>query len=234
MKLKSTRWFLPVAAAVAVGCGGSGGSGVLPGAPSPRLRVVNAFSDASQVDAFVGSQQVLDDAGFGGGGAYQIVDNGNRAVVFRDSRTQGEVARGESLLENERFYTAVGVGAGATRDVIFVNDDRDNPSGGRTKFTLINAANGLGSVDLYVTPAAQSGSTLVGLTPTVEDIAFKTSTQPLSFDVDTYRIRIAARGSKTVAFQRDIRFNELERRTLVLTRTRTGAINLTVLNDNEE
>src|SRR2546423_7495598 len=123
--MRSKLFFLAlvVLAFAVTGCGGSGNG--LVGLHNPRVRAVNDFSDVTAVSATVESTPLLTSQAFGATSAYAIITNGNRTVTFNNvsGSTSIPLVSQTSLLETDKYYTAVGTGSGAGGRHIFLLED---------------------------------------------------------------------------------------------------------------
>lgn len=201
-----------------VGCAGLGGdsSGIV-GADNPRIRVVTGLPDVNAVDVFVASDHVLNDAGFGTVSEYTVENNGNRTVRFLDATSQGELASHTSLFEEDRHYTVVATGTAASgRTVIKLTDGRDEAGGGRAKVRVVNAAQNLGTVDVYITPTGTAND-LTGVVPTADNVAFADEDQAYVFlDPGHYRVRVTGSDNQTVVLDTTLSVQADQIRTLLL------------------
>lgn len=184
---------LAVALAV-TGCGGSDTTGIV-GNKNPRIRLVNDFADINRVDASVGSTLLLNNQPFGTTSSYTIVDNGNRTITFINNGNNADQVTRTDLLEENKFYTAIGVGGGlAGRQIILLTDGQDIVPN-KTKVRFVNAYQG-GNVDVYITPT--STTSLAGQTPQLTNVPFGDEEAVYTeYIPGNYKIWVTAAGSQS-------------------------------------
>lgn len=214
------------------GCGGNGSdsTGII-GNKNPRIRAVVAYPDTDEIDVFVEGDLVLNDAGFGTASTYQIFDNGNRNVTFRDATSQGVIDETTTLFEENHFYTVVATGSSGNRTIIPLTNGQLEAPGNDAKLRIIHAAEGTSPVDVYITDP--SVNSLTGVTPTYNDIVFANGTVDyVVFPADTYRIRVTGSNDKTSVIDTTITVEPDGIQTALIVDSPTD-LGLLVLNDKE-
>jgi hypothetical protein len=220
-------------AAVLVGCGGNGSDGGgLIGIKNPRVRAVHAFTGAGAADVFIEGEQVMNDGVFGASSGYEIFENGNRDVAFRDANSQGVIAADSFLFEENKFYTVVGAGTLGNRTIIALTDGNETAGNGDAKFRVVNAASNANPVDVYITDP--SVSSLSGVTPTFNNLEFGAGdSQYVQFAPDTYRIRVTPTTSQTPFIDTTVTLATDDIRTALVSQG-SGASGLLVLQDGDQ
>jgi hypothetical protein len=214
------------------GCGGNGsdGTGII-GNQNPRVRAVVAYPDTDDIDAFVEGELILNDAGFGTASTYQIFDNGNRNVAFRDATSQGVIDEITTLFEENKYYTVVATGSSGNRTIIPLTNGQLEAPGNDAKLRVIHAAEGTSPVDVYITDP--SVNSLSGVTPTFNDIVFEDgAVEYVVFPADTYRIRVTGSNDQTTVIDTTITVEPNAIQTALLVESPTD-LGLLVLNDKE-
>ena len=215
----------------AVGCGGSGET-ILGTEQNPRVRAINFAATTNPVDIRVNNETILDNAAFNTVGTYRVVENGTRNVDVFDSVTNGVIATTDPdpLFELSQYYSVVAYNSGDSVQVARVLENR-NPPAGQGQVRVVNLANGVGTVDVYLT---EPSADITGATPTSDNLAFGTpSTTEQEYArraPGTYRIRITPSDSQNVIFDQNVTLDSGSAKTLYFVRN-SGANRLIEVND---
>ena len=195
MKLRLFILPLAVLAVALQGCGGSG-NGVV-GIHNPRIRAVNDFSDVTSVSASVDNTDLLTSQAFGATSAYAVITNGNRTIAFDDvsGATSIPIVSQSSLLETEKYYTAVGTGSGPGGRHIILLEDGEVIANNIAKIRVINANEDHVSVDVYFTSTATAD--LNSSTPQITSLGFADAVLDyIDFVPGDYKVWITNPGGK--------------------------------------
>jgi hypothetical protein len=174
-------------------CGHSGS-----GSGNTNLRIVNAIPDVASVSVTVGTQSVVTNLPFQGLTQYTGVQSGNQE--FKVSANGGasnaiDVTLGLSSGANYTYvlYNPVASAAG----LIISDSSFASPASGTFGFRVINAAAGVGLVDVYLTPP---GTDINSTSPTVSNVAVGAVSPVVSPNAATLELRVTAAGTKQVVF----------------------------------
>ena len=209
-------------AVMLAGCGGSDTTG-LAGNKNPRIRAINDFADVTSVGATVDTKTLLTSQAFGTSSAYTIINNGNRDISFTDMSGAGSIplTSQTSLLEENHYYTAIGVGNGPDGRRIILLDDTTTISANMAKVRVVNADQNDASIDVYVTSTGTAD--LSGQTPLLTNVAYgDAGTVYTDFTPGTYKVWITPAGSTTPITSPNMTFTTNTAVTLVVVQTSGG------------
>jgi len=229
--MRSKLFFLPLAAMAlaVVGCGGSGNG--LVGIHNPRIRAVNDFSDVTSVSSTVETTPLLTSQAFGAVSAYAVITNGNRTIAFDNVSGASSIplVSQSSLLETEKYYTAIGAGSGVGGRHVILLEDGQVLASNMTKVRVVNADEDQAAVDIYVTSTA-TGS-LTGQTPQITNLAFAaTPTDYTNFTPGSYKVWVTAHGGTTPLTTKTVTLTTNTIITLVFAKT-SGGVTVQTLQD---
>ena len=174
-------------------CGHSGSS-----SGNTNLRIVNAIPDVAAVSVTVGTQAVVTNLPFQGLTQYTGVQSGNQE--FKVSANGGasnaiDVTIGLSSGAN---YTYVLFNPVASANGLIVSDSNfPSLNSGTFGFRVINAAAGVGLVDVYLTPP---GTDINSTSPTVSGVAVGAVSAVIAPNAATLELRVTAAGTKQIIF----------------------------------
>ncbi len=208
---------LVAAALVLAGCGGGADR------TKARVRLVNASGGYAQLDLREDGTVRQAAVAYGASADYAEVDPKADDLAIHAGGSPTALVTLQPALAKDKNYTLLAYGAaGALRQVLL--DDNDSaPDSGRTLLRVINAAPDAGALDVYVTAANE---TLAASVPVQAGADYGTLGSYVSVTSGSWRLRVAAGGSKT-DLRLDIAAFELasrQRVTLVLTPTRGGVL----------
>lgn len=229
--MNSKLLFLPLAAIAlaVVGCGGSG-NGVV-GIHNPRIRAVNDFSDVTAVSSAVDTTTLMTSQAFGAVSAYNVIVNGNHTISFDNvsGATSIPLVSQSSLLETEKYYTAIGTGSGVGGRHIILLEDGEVIAANITKARVVNADEADAAVDVYFTSTGTAD--LTAQTPQITSLDFTDSTAPYTnFTPGTYKMWVTPEGSKTPLTTKTVTFTTNTIVTLVFAQT-SGGVTIQTLQD---
>lgn len=205
-------------AAALLGCGDAGAD-----RNKAQLRLVNASAGYDRLDLRVDSQVRQAAVTYGASAGYAEVDPnpGNMSIHAAGSATALLSLR--PALAKGRHYTWLAFGnAGALRQLL-LDDELGAPEAGRVTLRIVNAAPDSGTLDLYLTG---SNETLAASVPVQTALEYGSAGATVSVASGSWRLRVAAAGSKT-DLRLDVGTLALASRqvvTLVLTPGRGGVL----------
>jgi subtilisin-like proprotein convertase family protein len=197
---RSARWLVAACAIMAAtACGGdddvSTGSG--------SLRVINATADVDAIDLTVeGVDDSNDDDGeqrFAAGvlrdgqTEYASINNGTWRVRLKRTDANSSLALNAVGINKDERHTLFAYGREGDYRLYAALDVEDEPSAGKSKVRIFNAAVDAGSVDVYLTEtSAQLNDTLA----TASNVATARLDNYVTLARGTYRLRVTAAGDK--------------------------------------
>jgi Domain of unknown function (DUF4397) len=170
------------------GCGGGADRS------KANVRFVNASSGYAALDVLVDDVRKFASVAYGQGEAYLELDPDEIDTdVTRPGSTTPLVSLTPAVSKRD-YYTLLAWGAGGALKVTQLDDNADEPDGGKTSLRVFNAATDAGSLDVFLTAdtdpladavALQSGAT-VG-----------TTTSFATLNAGTWRLRVTGAGAKS-------------------------------------
>jgi hypothetical protein len=179
---------------VLAGCG-KGGSN----SGNGNIRVVNAFFEAPALNVVVGNTTLATALPFQGLTQYASVDSGTQTftVTVTGSSTPLVNNTTTNISGNTSFTYAI-FGPVTAPLTIFQSDNFNDPGSGFFSLRVMNAAAGIGAIDVYLTPP---GADLTVTGATVGNIPYGGSSAFNSVSIGgPFEIRITPSGTKTVIF----------------------------------
>lgn len=186
---RAARLLLPaLLAAMLAACGGDDDDG------EASVRLVNATADAASLDLTVeNDDDDADEARFTGDVArdaqsdYQTLADGTYTLRVKRAGASSSLAVAVSTLEKDQRYTLFAYGREGNYRLYTALDDEDEPSSGKARVRVFNAAADAGTVDVYLTNAHDS---LADALATASNVAGQTLGTYGTVDQGTYRIRV--------------------------------------------
>lgn len=158
------------------------------------VRVVNASADYASVDLYLDDRLRLEGVATATASDYVEVDEGRYDVEFTRSGESSVLASRRDSLDADDHTTYVAHGSAGSFAVLRVDENMDQPDAGLARLQVAHAATGAGKVDVYLTAP---GVALADATPTYAAVEAATTAAAARLDAGTYRLRVAAAGSKT-------------------------------------
>jgi len=170
------------------GCddGGGGSKG------SAYVRLLNVSPGYDSLDVYVDSEDDKDDSstrrleavGYESVSEYIELDSGSYSFQFKRNGVSGALRTiGGQKLTDDSHVTYIGYGSTGNFNVLSLGEDVEEPEDGETYVQLINAAEGIGTLDVYFTDADVD---LENVSPNISDVGYGATT----VDSGTYRLRI--------------------------------------------
>ncbi|AKF09576.1 hypothetical protein DB32_006725 [Sandaracinus amylolyticus] len=148
--------------------------------PETALRVVHLSADAPRIDVFVdGEGPIVSGVAFAEGSDAIHVAPGDRDVQIAaagDGADEAVVTLSGVSIADGRRYTAVAFGALARVQASVVEDDASGIASGETRVRVIHAAEGVGTVDLYVVPGTGAPE------PLAENLRYGGASDPVDLE----------------------------------------------------
>jgi hypothetical protein len=195
---------LCLGAAVLVGCNTGNGVGALP--INTTVRVVNLVPNAPPITFSVDGTVLVSGLAFEQQTFYLDTSEGQHQFTVTDG-TDSTLADVTEILTNGQAYTFVVFGSADSADFELLVDtpiaiSQDGtivtiPDGGTFAVRMANLAQGVGSLDLYLTAP---GADLALTQATILNVTFGVVTIYVPVTVGSYEIRLATHGTKNVVF----------------------------------
>jgi hypothetical protein len=191
---------------------------------SANVRLVNASPGYASLDLYVDDQEnddgdelALEGVGFGTVSQYAKVDSGTYTLKFKRNGVSGTLQSSvDQKLTDESNTVYIGYGSSGHFAVLSISEDVERPDDGDTVVRVLNAAEGVGTLNVYFTESS------VDLDNVSADFAGNGSK---TMDSGTYRMRVT--GSDAEDVRLDVPEITLENReviTLILTATNGGVL----------
>ena len=206
------------------GCGSKGG-----GSSNARIRVLNGIPDANAVSVTLDTTVVVSGLGFERTTQYTGVDTGSREFkVSANGGASNVIDTTLSISGSDYTYIVYGPVSAAVGS-LFVDSGFNKPNSGNFSVRFINAAAGVGNVDLYLTaPGVDINTT----SATVPNVGYGGASAFTTVPNGTYEIRVTAANTKQVVFDTGPQaFSDQQMYNIVaLTRGSAQLVDVAVLN----
>ena len=211
---------------VLTGCGkSSGGSG------NATFRVFNAFSEATALNVAVGGTVVASGLGFQGMTQYAQVSGGSQTLLANVVGAASPLVNSTISL-GSASYSYILYGTSALLGTTLAVDSFNDPGSGMFAVRLLNAAAGVGALDLYLT---SPGADLTNAAPTIGNVAYGALTSFVAVNTaPNFEIRFTTVGTKNVVYDTAPKlFAEHSGTTIVAYSKGSGTlVNVALLNDD--
>jgi hypothetical protein len=206
------------------GCGSKGGGG-----GNARIRVLNGIPDANSISLTLDTTPVVSGLAFEQTTQYNGVDSGSREFkVSANGGASNVIDTTLNLSGSDYTYVVYGPVSAAVGS-LFVDSGFSKPNSGNFAVRFINAAAGVGNIDLYLTaPGVDINST----SATVPNVGYGGGSAFTSVPTGTYEIRVTAANTKQVIFDTGAQaFSEQQFYNIVaLTKGSAQLVDVAVLN----
>jgi len=158
------------------GCGGGGGS--------TKLRVLAASPDEPSVQVLVDNVVVGNQLAYQANTDYLSVHSGSRQFAIEAVGTTTNLLPNNATLtlNNDTETTVIMAGFSSSLQGIVLNDNITSAASSTINLRIVNAAPGLGEVDVYV---VAPGTSLSSVQPTLTNLAFGTASDYINLPVGT-------------------------------------------------
>ena len=163
---------------LAAGCG-SGGT---------AARLMNAMDGQSSISMLVNNNTVANGTPFGAASGYSPVSSGSEQVQIQAG---GITLFNSSLTLNSGNNTVLATNFGVT---VFA-DNKSTPSSGNIQIRAINAANSMGTVDVYIVAPGTDVSTV---NATASNVGFQSASSYQTLAAGSYQVEFTQAGTKNV------------------------------------
>lgn len=182
-----------LASTLLVGCSDDDDS---PAVPKSSLRALHLSPDAPAVDVAVNDSVVLQDVTYRQASGFVPVNAGSLGLDVLVANTDTVALAADLDLTRDTKYTVIAANNVATIEALVV-EDNDVPAEGFAQLRVVHGASAAPAVDVFV---SAPDADFTGLTPTLEDVAFKAISAELEVAAGDYRVRVTAANSSDVIY----------------------------------
>lgn len=191
------------------------------GSSSTAARLMNAMNGQSSVSMLVNNSTVANGTGYGAASGYSPVSSGSQQVQIQAG---GVTLFNTSLTLNSGNNTVLATDSGTT---VF-SDNKSTPSSGNIQIRVINAANAMGTVDVYI---VSPGTDISTVNATATNIGFQAASTYQTLAAGSYQVEFTQAGTKNVILNSNaLSFSAGQIRTVV-SLDGTGVFSTAVLSD---
>jgi hypothetical protein len=158
-----------------------------------RVRLLNATTAYPAMDLLVGDTRRNTSIGSGGVGSYVSLKDGTYTTAVTSAGSASTLASTSRALAEGKAYTVVAYGALGDVATALLEENASAAASGQARLMVLNAAPDAGSVDVYLTGAADS---LDAASPVASGVTGPNAVGYASLNAGTYRLRITAAGDK--------------------------------------
>jgi hypothetical protein len=214
---------------VLASCGSKGGGG-----GDAKIRIVNVIPDAAAVSVQLDTDPPLV-TGLAFGALTQYLSTGGGSREFKVSANNGTSFAIDQTLSvgggSSYTYIVYNPVASAAGALIF-ESSLATPNSGMFNFRVINVAAGIGTVDVYLTPA---GTDLASTSPNIANAAIGQASSFVGVNAGTYELRITAAGTKDVIYDTPVQtfVNQSSYEAVIFTKGSARLASVAMLNLDE-
>ncbi len=162
------------------------------------LRVANFIPDATgPVNVTVAGQNLVSGVGFEMVTPYQQINSGAQSVEVSVAGTAGNIISTTPTFVGATNYSFLTYGSAEEPAFVAITDVYVDPGAGMFSIRAVNAATGVKSVDVYVTPP---GADLNIAAPNLAGVGLGTASLAIILPVGDYEIRVTSSGTKDVIY----------------------------------
>jgi Domain of unknown function (DUF4397) len=203
----------------ATGCGGSNGA---------HVRLVNAVPIQSNIDMLIDGKNVASGIAYGMASGYVSVGSGSRHLQIEPSGTSSPFTDEDVTLSSGSSNTVVAT-SGAANDALVLTDDNTTPSSGNISLRVINAAQNLSTVDVYVVTA---GTNISSVGPTYSNVTVGSATGYSTVAAGSYQVIFTLPATKAVLLSTtSLSFTSGQVRTVIALDGQSGGLTTSVITD---
>jgi hypothetical protein len=207
------------------------GKGVTdPAVQFAMLRIANLIPDASgPLNVTLDGNTFVSGVNFEGLTQYQQINSGTRAIQVSVAGGANNIISTTLSFTGTLNYTLVAYGPVAEPTSLLIADSTIDPGAGNFNFRVINAANGVAAVDVYVTPP---GANLDAAAPSLAGVTLGSASGFVTLPAGNVEVRVTATGTKEVIYDSVPRsFSEhAQVEAIVYTRASNKLVGVTLLN----
>lgn len=201
------------------------------GGGNAKIRVVNVIPDAAAISLQLNTDTALVNAlPFQGLTQYLSTGTGSREFkVSANGGTSFAIDTTLSIGANNYSYIVYAPVASA-QGLLVLETGFTTPNSGTFNFRVINAAAGIGAVDVYLTVA---GADLNSTSPTVSNVGVGVIGPVVTVNTGSYELRLAATGTKDVIYDTGVQAftnNQATYQAVIFTKGSSRLPNVALLN----
>ena len=159
------------------------------GSGSTQVRLMNAMDGQGSVNMLLDNNTVASGVGFGSASAFASSSAGSHSLEIQSAGTT--LLNLSVSLNGGNNNTILATNSGAT---VF-QDNKSAPSSGNFELRVINAAQSLGTVDIYV---VVPGTDISTVNPSATALAFQSASGYLTLAAGNFVVEFSQSGSKNV------------------------------------
>jgi len=187
----SQRWFVPFFALLLIGVtllstGCGGGS-------KAQLRVMQASPDESNLDVLVDGNVVSSDLSYEANTGYLSVSSGSHQLSLNTTGTSSSVLTTSLSVGSNTQTTVIAANFASSLSTIVLTDNNTTPTAGDIQLRVVNAAPGMGTVDVYIVPP---GTDLSTVAPTITGLAFQSASSYQTITAGDYEVFFTLTGTR--------------------------------------
>jgi len=208
------------------GCGKKGGGG-----GNAQFRVFNAYSEATALNVAVAGTAVATGLAFQGMTQYTQVSGGSQTLLVNVVGAASPLVNTTVSLGSTN-YSYILYGTSSAFGTTLASDQFNDPGSGMFAVRLLNAAAGVGALDLYLT---SPGADLTNTAPTIGNVPYGTLSAFIAVNTaPNFEIRFTTVGTKNVIYDTAPRvFAEHSGTTIVAYSKGSGSlVNVALLNED--
>jgi hypothetical protein len=180
---------LGFAASLLVACGGGGTDPT-----KAQVRLVNASSGYDALSLSLDGTAVQSSVPYGGSSSYADADPKGTSATVTAPSSAAVLTTTTVALAKKNHYTLLSYGKAGALASLLLSDDTAAPDSGKALLRIINTAPDAGALDVYLTA---EGDALAASTALQNAVTYGTLGQNNNIVSGTWRLRVAAAGSKT-------------------------------------
>ena len=177
----------------AAGCGGGSSSS----GTTAQLRIVNSDAYAGGLDFLVNAATVATDVQFSQSTPYNAVTVGSPAFEVRNTGTTTDILDQPETMAAGSSYTFVVLANSAQTGGAIFTDTTTAATSGNIQLRIINGADALGPMDVYIT---SPGVSLYSVSANISGLGFGTASGYQTMAAGNYEVRITTHGQKNAVW----------------------------------
>ena len=163
------------------------------GGNKTQARVMNASPGESSVNVTLNGTSIATGLGYGAATNYMSVTAGSPSLIIVPDGGTTDLINETVNINSGSTYTILADNFPSDVGLTILTDDNSAPASGNLNMRIVNAAPGLGTVDVYV---VAPGTNLDTVTPSVTGLAFQAASSYLSLAAGNYEIFFTLTGQK--------------------------------------
>ena len=161
---------------------------------STRLRLVDASPDANSLDVLVDTNSSATGVTFGNASKYVSVSAGGHSVQVKDPNSSLTAPPAQNLsFTSGTDTTLLAASSYSTLNIVELTDDNKAPTSGDVKIRVVNSAQSLGTMDIYI---VAPGTDLSTISPTFPNVVFEGASAYHEVAAGTYEVYFTQPGQK--------------------------------------